>query len=160
MKRQTGVVLVIGLVFLLIMTIIGVTAIRSSTMQERMAGNASDRNLVFQFAEAALQQGEDEVIGQDCVSLQANTAGQPDPDATDWSGDNVVPCEDDCNCKPDECEHNIHYALTRVPPQQSEDESEEAEAEGTCGGFYFVTAKAESPKGMTVVLQSTVFKRF
>ena len=152
MKKQTGVVLVVGLVFLLVMTIIGVTAIQSSTMQERMAGNASDRNLAFQSAETALKRGEDEVIGQGCVDLKANTAGQPDPDATNWSGANVVTL--------DASYPHRAYALTRVPPQQSEDESEEAEAESTCGGFYFVTAKAESPKGMRVVLQSTVFKRF
>lgn len=152
-KKQTGVVLVIGLVFLLIMTIVGVTAIRSSTMQERMAGNASDRNLAFQNAESALQVGETQVITQNCAFLNANTASQPDPDDTDnWTGANVFTL--------DTSYPNRAYALTRVPPQQSEDESEEAEADDTCGGFYFVTAKAESPKGMTVVLQSTVFKRF
>ncbi|MBK1719526.1 pilus assembly PilX family protein [Thiocystis violacea] len=151
-QKQAGVVLVIGLVFLMMMTIVGVTAIQSSTMQEKMAGNVSDRNLVFQNAEAALQAGELQVIDKDCTFLDSNTAGQPDPDNTDWNDANVV--------KLDTVFPHRAYALTRVPPQQSEDESEEAEAEGTCGGFYFVTAKAESPKGMTVVLQSTVFKRF
>ena len=59
--RQKGVVLVIGLVFLLIMTIIGVSAIRSTTLDEKIAGNARDRSLAFQAAEAALRDAERDI---------------------------------------------------------------------------------------------------
>lgn len=56
--REAGSALIIGLIFLLILTIIGVTAMRSTTLQERMAGNTRDINLAFQAAEAALRAGE------------------------------------------------------------------------------------------------------
>lgn len=53
--------LVIALVFLLLMTMIGVTAMRTATQQERMAGNMRDRHLALQAAEVALRVGEEEV---------------------------------------------------------------------------------------------------
>lgn len=57
-KQQTGAVLVVGLVLLLILTVIGLASIRGSDLQERMAGNMRDRNIAFQSAEAALRRGE------------------------------------------------------------------------------------------------------
>ena len=57
--RQTGTVLVVSLIFLLLMTLLSTSAMRGATMQERMAGNARDYNLGFQAAEAALREAED-----------------------------------------------------------------------------------------------------
>ncbi|MBK1647901.1 pilus assembly PilX family protein [Rhabdochromatium marinum] len=56
--HQQGMVLVIGLIFLLLMTVIGVTSIQTTTLDERMAGNLRDKNIAFQAAEAALREGE------------------------------------------------------------------------------------------------------
>ncbi|WP_097462271.1 pilus assembly PilX family protein [Mangrovitalea sediminis] len=58
MKTQKGSVLLISLVFLLLLTIVGVTAMNISTLQEHMAGNYRDQDLAFQAAEAALLEGE------------------------------------------------------------------------------------------------------
>lgn len=55
---QRGSALIIALVFLLVMTLIGVTAMQGTTQQEGMAGNTRQRNLAFQAAEAALRGGE------------------------------------------------------------------------------------------------------
>ena len=43
---------------LLIMTVLGVTAMQMSRMEERMAGNSRDINLAFQGAEAGLRDSE------------------------------------------------------------------------------------------------------
>ena len=43
---------------LLVMTVLGVSAMRNTTLQERMAGNLRDSNLAFQSAERALREGE------------------------------------------------------------------------------------------------------
>ncbi len=56
--KESGAVLVVGLIMLLLLTVIGLASIRGSDMQERMAGNMRDRNLGFQAAEAALRTGE------------------------------------------------------------------------------------------------------
>lgn len=57
-QHQQGVVLIIGLIMMLLLTIIGLAAIRGSGMQELMAGNIKDRNLAFQAAEASLREAE------------------------------------------------------------------------------------------------------
>jgi type IV pilus assembly protein PilX len=57
-SRQRGAVLVIGLLLLVVMTVLGTAAMQSTGLQERMAGNARDRNLAFQAAEAALRDAE------------------------------------------------------------------------------------------------------
>ncbi len=58
MKYQNGVVLIVSLVILLVMTILGVTAMQSTVLEEKMAGNFRDRHLAFQAAEATLRNGE------------------------------------------------------------------------------------------------------
>ena len=60
-RSQRGVALVIALVFLLILTILGITAMQTATMQERMSGNVRDRNVALQAAEVALRAGEREL---------------------------------------------------------------------------------------------------
>jgi len=57
-NRQRGVVLFVVLVMMLLLTIIGVTAMNNVTMEERMAGNLRDSDLAFQAAEAVLRNGE------------------------------------------------------------------------------------------------------
>jgi type IV pilus assembly protein PilX len=56
-RRAGGAVLITGLVLLVAMTVIGVTAMQTTVLEERMAGNLRDRNVAFQAAEAGLQAG-------------------------------------------------------------------------------------------------------
>ena len=58
-SRQRGAVLVVALLMLLVMTVLGVTAMQMSRMEERMAGNSRDINLAFQGAEAGLRDAEE-----------------------------------------------------------------------------------------------------
>lgn len=57
-SRQRGAALAVSLMMLLVMTLIGVSAMRLSVMQEKMAGNTRDLDLALQAAEAALRFGE------------------------------------------------------------------------------------------------------
>lgn len=56
--HQRGASLVVALVFLLILTVIGVTAMSTSTLDEKMAGNLKDRFVAFQTAESTLRDAE------------------------------------------------------------------------------------------------------
>ena len=56
-KRQKGIALFVSLIFLLLLTIVGVAGMKSATLQE-MSGNARLKNESFQAAEAGLRQGE------------------------------------------------------------------------------------------------------
>ena len=62
-RRQSGAVLVVGLIFLMVLSLLGVTVIQSGILEERMAGNMRDWNVAFQAAEAALRDAELDVRG-------------------------------------------------------------------------------------------------
>lgn len=53
-RQQQGVVLVVSLLLLLLLTILAITAARTSSLQQRMAGNAQEQNVAFQAAESGL----------------------------------------------------------------------------------------------------------
>ncbi|MBN8430348.1 hypothetical protein JF535_05705 [Microbulbifer salipaludis] len=65
LHQQRGMTLVVGLIMVLLMTLVGMAAIRGSNMQELMAGNMRDHNLALQAAEAALRAGEARVQAVD-----------------------------------------------------------------------------------------------
>ncbi len=62
MGQQQGAALIVALLILLVLTLLGVTAMQTTTLQERMAGSSSDHQVAFQSAEAALRAGERAVI--------------------------------------------------------------------------------------------------
>ncbi|MBL4682768.1 MAG: hypothetical protein JKY88_18895 [Pseudomonadales bacterium] len=56
--REKGVVLFMSLVMLLIITVLGLSSVQTTSLQERMARNSRDSNLAFQSAEAAIKAAE------------------------------------------------------------------------------------------------------
>lgn len=73
--RQKGAVLLVGLIMVLLMTIVGMAAIRGTGLQETMAGNMRERNIAFQASEAGLSAGEDYAEQQSLDSLSFNGTG-------------------------------------------------------------------------------------
>lgn len=69
--------LITGLIFLVVLTLIAVAAMRTTMLEERMSGNARDRDLAFQSAEAALRAGEQELEGASLPPFAAGTARTP-----------------------------------------------------------------------------------
>ena len=62
--RQKGAILIFCLVFLLVLTMMGVTSMESAVLEERMAGNLQDQNAAFQAAETSLQSAENWLLAQ------------------------------------------------------------------------------------------------
>jgi type IV pilus assembly protein PilX len=56
--HQSGVVLVVSLIMLLLLTLIGTSGMQTTSLEEKMASNIRDRNLAFQAAESALSAAE------------------------------------------------------------------------------------------------------
>lgn len=54
-RRQTGATLIVALVFLIILTAAGITAVRLATDGEKMAGSNQFRNTAFQLAQTELR---------------------------------------------------------------------------------------------------------
>ncbi len=84
--QQNGAVLVFCLVFLLVLTMMGVASMESSVLEERMAGNLQDYNAAFQAAEASLQVGENWLMDQ--FTWPATSS---DGSTTVWSRDAMDP---------------------------------------------------------------------
>lgn len=60
--HQQGFVLVVALILLLILTLLGLAAAQSTSMQERMAGNQRDHALAFEAAEAGLAAADSGIL--------------------------------------------------------------------------------------------------
>lgn len=67
-NSQQGITLVIAMIFLLILTLLGVTAMQSTVVEERIAGNTRDKDVAFQSAEAGLRAGELYVFTNACTA--------------------------------------------------------------------------------------------
>lgn len=112
-SSQRGAVLITGLIFLVILMLLGTTAMQGTLLEEKMAGNLRDETLAFQSAEAALRSGErfleqvtiPEFNGSDglyfyadCWKSESETEGEAEntgnsnacapEDPTEWSVDN------------------------------------------------------------------------
>ena len=70
---QEGFVLIVGLVILGLLTMLALSGMRDSTMQEKMAGASRDSGLAFQAAESALRDAEN-CITDASLNCEFNTA--------------------------------------------------------------------------------------
>ena len=59
--REHGVSLVLVMIFLVILSMLGISAMQSSTLSSRIARNETDRNVAFQAAESALRDAENDI---------------------------------------------------------------------------------------------------
>src|SRR4030067_2933437 len=77
-SRQHGVALITGLIFLVILTLLGITAARMAGLEERMSGNMRDSSLAVQAAEMALRDAERDIRNPndrvDTAAMSVNAA--------------------------------------------------------------------------------------
>lgn len=91
---QSGAVLVVSLIMLLLLTLIGVTGMQTTSLEEKMAGNTRDRSIAFQAAESALRDAERDIttgrslIGYTgfTVDCGASTTGNTTDDGLCYNG--------------------------------------------------------------------------
>jgi type IV pilus assembly protein PilX len=74
-SKQEGVVLFVALILLLILSLLGVTAARMQTVEERMARNEDSHQLGQQSAEAGLRGAEDGLLTGIYTNFAANANG-------------------------------------------------------------------------------------
>lgn len=90
---QSGIALPVVLIFVVVMLLIGVTAIRNVTLGEKMAGNTRSQELAFQAAEQALRFCENAVLtgtGTQPTILTPSTTGNLWDDITKWTGTSSI----------------------------------------------------------------------
>lgn len=80
---QRGVALVVALILLVLITLVGLAAVRGTIMQEKMASNQYDREQAFQSAEAAIRAATTVAINTPGISWHncqlASTTCLPNP---------------------------------------------------------------------------------
>lgn len=67
-SRQAGATLIVALIFLVVLTIAGISAMQFSTLEERMASNSQFRNETFQQTQSSIQ--------SNLLALNANATGR------------------------------------------------------------------------------------
>lgn len=168
-QHQAGSALMICLIFMLLLTIIGVGAMQSATLQERMAGNSRDQNLAFQAAEAALRAGEQRLQGSTVPVFNNSTAGLRQPvtnpgstafwTAYDWTGTAGT------NAGSQQYARDVagvpqrpRYVIEELPAQAMPGGSLKL-APIDDVGFYRVTARSTGQTADAAVVLQTVYKR-
>lgn len=159
--HQRGAALIVSLVFLLIMTVLGVTAIRNTTLEERMAGNLRDSNLAFQAAEAALREGEELLTqatippfnGTDGLLQMQEHAGQtPFWNGYAWGANSrEAAAVNGVAARP-------RYVIEELPALPAEGDSARFGALADVG-FYRVTARAVGGTQDAVSILQTTYRR-
>jgi len=76
LEKQSGVALIVGLIILLLLTIIMVSAVKVTVLEEKMSGNSQNQNVAFQAAESALREAEATILLYSDLNPQV-----------DWNGD-------------------------------------------------------------------------
>lgn len=62
-RTQQGVVLISALIFMILVTLLGLAVVSSTTSEEKMARNFSDRDVAYSAAEAALRDAKTHLTG-------------------------------------------------------------------------------------------------
>lgn len=164
--RQRGVTLVVVLILLLVVTLIALSSLRGTLMEERMSANTLDRSLSFQAAEAALREGESVAAGKPLLPAAGCDKGicaKPDPAAAPvWDDEAVWAAAPEAvvklgnkTAKP---RYIVELLADDVPPKGSCTTSGDV-SETTCSGIerrYRITARSEAEGRASVMLQ-TIF---
>ena len=77
LTKQQGVILVTALIFLLILTVLGITSMGSAVVTEKLSQNIRDSNTAFTAAESALSDGESWVYSQSSIPSASTSCSTP-----------------------------------------------------------------------------------
>lgn len=163
-KKQQGATLIVSMIFLLVLSIIGLAGMEVTGLEERMAGNMRDRGMAFQSAEAALLDGEDYL--ESIVVLPAfdgtdglysiPTNGDKNWEEVDWASSSAVRSYSGSGF--DELASPSAYIIEDLAAAASSD-SLELGVPADTKRFYRVTSRAEGLSDTTEVMIQTVYKR-
>lgn len=101
LRKQGGAALLICLIILVLVTLMGLTTMKSATLQEKMSGNNADKSLAFQSGELALRDAEAYIkasltstagFAADCTAglCLPDEGGSAVADTIDWDGSKVI----------------------------------------------------------------------
>jgi Tfp pilus assembly protein PilX len=138
-KRESGAALIIGLIFLVLMSVLGLTSMQGVTLQERITGNTADKFRAAQNAENVLLVAEENSSATGFSTTNTfidSSAAMPDyTDVTLWSS-----CDDDTVADDEKCQNLLN---AQVKYRSSGDKD-----------TYFITVLATGNGTANVIVQS------
>lgn len=162
--KQRGATLIIAMIFMLVLTVIGMAGMDVTFLEEKMAGNMRDRNIAFQAAEAALRDGEDYLDSQVLLPAFDGTNGlyAVPTDGTKnwkeviWTASSAVVSYDGPGF--DELSLPAAYIIEDLATATNTDSLEVGDPVDK-KRYYRVTARAQGLSDTTEVILQTVYKR-
>lgn len=162
--RQKGSALIISLLFLLVLTIIGISSMGTTMLEEKMSGNLRDQQLAFQAAESALQSAEtyiEKIVStadfKGTGGLFGETNLAPDPYASGTWGTG-------CNCRTitlegtNGAEYYIKY-IGEIPEDALPMISDYSKPVGNPPKSFQITARGYGPTGTSAVILREYYGR-
>ena len=168
-QSQHGVALAVVLILLVIMTLLGLAAMRGTLMEERMSANQIDRSLSFQAAEAALREGEVVASGKPPVGVMGSgcvngLCAIPDPTVVTpvWADGSAVwttapSALVSLGGKTATPKYIVELLADNIPPKGSCTTSGDLSPDAECTGTerrYRITARSDAADRAQVVLQT------
>lgn len=162
-RHQAGMSLIMGLLFLALLSLLGLAGMSVSSLEERMAGNTQDRALAFNAAETALRDCETVLQGAN-LPVFNGTNGMYQPAALgatpvwksiDWSAANTTRAH---ATTPTGAAASPRCIIEELPalPNMGGSNSLAASKPLPDAGFFRITARGVGAKpGTVVMLQST-----
>jgi type IV pilus assembly protein PilX len=160
---QKGMVLITGLIFMVVLTLIVLASMRGSILDEKMAGNTRSQNLAFQAAEAGLRAGEqaldsavDPATGPgyfDVGVVPTGVASTDDWKTFDWS---TAANPGLVYLGVDSVQYVIEKLSLRTGTGGNNDVGYTPQSGNPRDGLYRITARAIATGNAPVILQSIV----
>jgi len=168
MHRQRGIALAVALFLLILITLIGLVAIRGTSVQQRMAANFYDRELGFQSAEAALRAAQallattpplDPTKYRDCIPGGTPCEANPFTDAN-LDAAKIIPVDSGVyDTEHTNASGQPQFVIERMctncttASDPSQCQSANCQSYGTQSGessvwYYRVTARSSDPQGV------------
>lgn len=160
LQQQRGMVLIVCLIVLVVVTIMGLSSIRDTSMEEKMAGNMKNRNMAFQAAESALREGE---------AFVETTSVLPSFDGSDGLYPQLSDVLHGVSWSVSSAVRSYGSTLSGlaedpvyiIEQMESELESESLEASQSADTqtYYRITARAVGSTATAVVILQTIYRR-
>jgi type IV pilus assembly protein PilX len=172
-RAQQGAVLMFSLIVLLLLTVIGVAAMQTTILQERMAGSQRDRQLAFQGAEAAIREAERMLNAAVLPDFNAQGGRYDEHNVAYRLPKTTVDHRVEWNLTMDGANTASYgggtfegllmnppeYVIERLPPAARLGGVVEADASVSEDEVFRVTARSTGGSGRAVVIIQTIFRR-
>lgn len=146
-RAESGSALIVSLVMLLLISLIGISSMQGTVLQERMASNLQDRNIAFQASERALKVGENWLVSNPRSALLNDSLENP----ASWSGggNDTVTLNTGDEQLASQPQYHVGWLGDYCPPSP--------EGSLPCYDRFAVTSRSEGGTSTSVVILQSTF---